>query len=204
MDTTVILADGDFPVHTVPLSILKSSPRIVCCDGAAEALLKAGLEPFSIVGDCDSVNKSIAEKYNDRLYRIAEQETNDLTKSVKWCAERGFNDLIILGGTGKREDHTLGNISLLADYALTASVKMVSDHGIFYPVLKNSSFEVEKGRQVSIFSPDPETEIYSEGLLYPLNGMKLRSWWQATLNEATGDSFSLRFTGGPLIVFLAF
>ena len=201
---TVILADGSFPKHDIPLGYLKNATRIICCDGAAGTLLEKGYEPFSIVGDCDSISSVISAKYADRIFRIDDQETNDLTKAVKWCGERGINDLVILGGTGKREDHTLGNISLLVEYAGFVNVRMITDNGIFYPLLKSTTFKSIRGQQVSIFSIDPVTEISSKGLKYPLSGMRLKNWWQATLNEALGESFSIEFNGGSLIVFLAF
>jgi len=198
---TVILANGSFPQHEIPLDCLRSAKRIICCDGAAQSLIRYGLEPFAIVGDCDSLTPEISEKYSDRIFRSSEQDTNDLTKSVKWCSENGFNDLEILGATGKREDHTIGNISLLADYAASADVKMLTDTGILFPVTESSKFGCFKGQQVSIFSINNETEITSVGLKYPLINRKLKNWWEATLNEATGSSFELDFRGGPLIVF---
>jgi thiamine pyrophosphokinase len=201
---TVILADGSFPQHDIPLGCLRNATRIVCCDGAAQSLLKFGLEPFAIVGDCDSLTPGITEKYSDRIFRSSEQDTNDLTKSVRWCGENGFTDLVILGATGKREDHTIGNISLLADYAASVNVKMLTDTGIFVPVTESIKFECFKGQQISIFSVNQETEITSGGLKYPLRNKKLKSWWEATLNEATGSSFELGFRGGPLIVFMKF
>ncbi|MGB4291749.1 MAG: thiamine diphosphokinase [Bacteroidales bacterium] len=201
---TVILADGLFPSHEIPLRYLKSAGRIVCCDGAARSLLDFGLEPLAIVGDCDSLSPQIAEKYGDRIYRVEEQETNDLTKSVNWCVERNYRDLVILGATGKREDHTIGNISLLADYARKAEVIMVTDTGFIYPVLETSEFKSFPGQYISIFSLDPETEVTSYGLKYPLKRRKLRSWWEATLNECEGRSFRLEFRGGPLLLFMKF
>ena len=201
---TVILANGKFPEHELPLGCLKNAKRIICCDGAAEALLNFGLEPFAVVGDCDSLNQRIIDKYPDKIFRDKEQDTNDLTKSVAWCSARGYNDIIILGATGKREDHTMGNISLLVEYARNITVSMISDTGIFHPVLKSTRFDSVAGQQVSIFSIDPLTEITSTGLKYPLRKMKVSNWWQATLNEAEGDSFGLEFEGGPLIVFIAF
>ena len=198
---TVILANGSFPQHEIPLGCLRSAKRIICCDGAAQSLLEFGLEPFAIVGDCDSLTPEISVKYADRIFRSAEQDTNDLTKSVRWCSENGYRDLIILGATGKREDHTIGNISLLADYAASVNVEMLTDTGIFVPVTESIRFGCFKGQQVSIFSIDPETKITSVGLKYPLVNRKLKNWWEATLNEATGSSFELDFRGGPLIVF---
>jgi thiamine pyrophosphokinase len=201
---TIILANGKFPEHKVPLDYLKNALRIICCDGAGEALLDFGLEPFAIVGDCDSLSPRIIDKYKDKIFRDKGQETNDLTKSVTWCSEKGYNDIVILGATGKREDHTLGNISLLVEYARNLNVIMVTDTGIFHPVLKSSRFKSFRGQQISVFSTDPATEITSSGLLYPLTKRKLRNWWEATLNEANGDFFELDFSQGQIIVFQKF
>jgi hypothetical protein len=41
-------------------------------------------------------------------------------------------------------------------------------------------------------------------LVYPLVRKKLRNWWEATLNEASGDKVELEFKGGGVIVFMEF
>jgi thiamine pyrophosphokinase len=201
---TAIMANGKFPDHPVPLGYLLNAKRVICCDGAADSIIDFGLEPFAIVGDCDSVHKKIAEKYQDRLFRDNDQEANDLTKAVKWCSERMYENIVILGATGKREDHTLGNISLLVDYANFIKVIMVTDAGFFIPLLKSGKIESVKGQQISVFSIDPDTKIKSSGLKYQLDKKKLSNWWTATLNEAEGNSFALDFDTGPLIVFMKF
>jgi thiamine pyrophosphokinase len=204
-DKTVILADGSYPVHEIPLYYLKNADRIICCDGSAGILIANGFIPEAIVGDLDSLDEQIALRFPERLFRDEEQKTNDLTKSVKWCIERDYNNLVILGATGKREDHTIGNISLLADYVKKVYVMMVTDTGIITPHLKSSILASFPGQQVSIFSIDPETEITSTGLRYKLEKMKPDNWWQATLNEATDYSFKLEFKGGgPLLVYRKF
>jgi thiamine pyrophosphokinase len=201
---TVILADGSFPSHEIPLGYLRNAGRIICCDGSAEALVNAGLVPDAIVGDLDSLKKAIAKRFSDRLFRDKGQETNDLTKAVKWCAERGYGEIVIVGATGKREDHTIGNISLLAEYVKDMEVIMVTDTGILLPFTTGCKVSSFPGQQVSVFSVDTETEITSKGLKYPLTKRKLKNWWTATLNEAVGTSFTLEFTGGPVIVYLEF
>jgi thiamine pyrophosphokinase len=200
----VIVADGTFPSHSVPLSYLKEASLIVCCDGSAESLVNAGLVPGAIVGDMDSLSENLTSRFADRIYLDENQETNDLTKAVMWCRESGYNDLVIVGATGKREDHTIGNISLLAEYARTIRIIMITDTGTFYPFLESCRVPSLPGQQVSVFSIDPETEITSSGLKYPLVKRKLRNWWEATLNEALGDQFELKFLGGSVIVFMEF
>jgi thiamine pyrophosphokinase len=204
VNKTVILADGSYPVHEIPLNYLRNAARIICCDGSAEPLIAGGYIPDAIVGDLDSLSMEIASRFPERLYRDDEQKTNDLTKSVKWCVARKYSDIVILGATGKREDHTIGNVSLLADYVKQANVMMVTDTGIITPHLKSSVFSSFPGQQVSIFCIDPETEISSTGLKYRLEKMKLGNWWQATLNESTDHSFELAFEGGPLLVYRKF
>jgi thiamine pyrophosphokinase len=202
--TAVILADGSFPVHHVPLGYLKDADHIICCDGSAGNLILADLEPDAIVGDLDSLDTGITESFADRLYKDSEQDTNDLTKAVKWCINKRYEEIVILGATGKREDHTIGNISLLTEYAREINVIMVTDTGTFTPLLKNSVIKCFPGQQVSIFSINPETEVTSKGLKYQLDKLRVKNWWRATLNEAEADSFELSFIGGPLIVYQKF
>lgn len=201
---TVILADGSFPEHPVPLMHLKKAERIICCDGSARSLHEAGMEPEAIVGDLDSIDPMIAGLYSDRLFRDSEQETNDLTKTVRWCINNRYDNIVIVGATGKREDHTVGNISLLAEYAREVTVVMVTDTGTFTPLLKTGIIKTFPGQQISVFSVDPGTEISTAGLKYELSGLRLGNWWRGTLNEAIGDSVEIRFDGGPVMVYQKF
>jgi thiamine pyrophosphokinase len=201
---TVVVADGTFPVNPVPLGYLKNTGKIICCDGSAENLVKAGYIPDAIVGDMDSLGKEMAERFADRIFRDLDQDTNDLTKAVQWCRKKGYNDLVIIAATGKREDHTIGNISLLAEYANFVNVKMVTDTGVFLPFLNKCAVHSVPGQQVSLFSIDPQTEITSDGLKFPLRNIKINNWWVATLNEALGDSFTLDFKNGRVIVYLKY
>lgn len=202
--TTIILADGIFPAHEIPLGYLRGDYVIVCCDGSVENLVNAGIQPGAVVGDMDSISPELKDRFADRIYIDENQDTNDLTKAVTWCSEMGYKDIIIVGATGKREDHTIGNISLLAEYIKSVNIIMVTDTGILRPFLKSSEISSFPGQQVSIFSLDPETEITSYGLRYPLRRAKLKNWWFATLNEALGESFSLEFNQGRVIVYLKY
>jgi thiamine pyrophosphokinase len=200
----VVVADGIFPEHNIPLGYLKNAKRIICCDGGTQNLLIAGMLPDAIVGDMDSLTDDLAVRFADRIFTDESQYTNDLTKAVSWCVETGYKDIVIVGATGKREDHTIGNISLLAEYVKDVNVIMVTDTGIFRPLIKSSVLSSFPGQQISIFSIDPETEVTSHGLRFPLLRTKLKNWWFATLNESLGDSFSLEFSQGRLIVYLKF
>ena len=199
---TVILANGEFPKAEKALEILKSADIIICCDGAVNNLLDFGLEPSLIIGDLDSVSDIIKQKYQDIIHHVKEQNTNDLTKAVNWCVANNILEFDILGATGKREDHSIANISLLSEYINKANVRIVSDYGVFIPIKKATEFNSFVGQQVSIFAMNPNSEISSTGLKYPLENTKLKNWWNGTLNEAISDKFSLEFNDGSFIVYL--
>lgn len=198
---TIVLANGDFPKHPVPLEFLHRAEQIICCDGAAQNLLNTGLRPDFIIGDLDSVSEEIKKQFAAILIHQAEQETNDLTKAVQFCLENKRTEITILGATGKREDHTLGNLSLLVDYAEKASVQMLTDYGVFTPLLESNTLASYPGEQISIFCLSPETKFTFHHLLYPVENRKLTSWWQGTLNEAISDSFTITFNKGKVLVF---
>jgi thiamine pyrophosphokinase len=201
-DYSVVLCDGKFPEHKIPLQCLNNARRIICCDGAAIKLLQYGKEPYSIVGDLDSLPENLIAEYGDRVFRDNDQETNDLTKAVHWCHVRNMEPVIILGATGLREDHTVGNISLLADYVEFTDVAMVTDTGVFFSMNKSKVFQCYKGQQVSIFAITPDTKITSQGLKYEVRERCFTNWNQGTLNEALSDSFHIIIDKGKVIVYL--
>lgn len=200
-----ILANGDFPTHSRPLACLKEATHLICCDGAFVSLLQyTALTPCAVVGDLDSLPTPLQKRYATLLHRDPDQNTNDLTKAFRYARRRFPNSPVtILGATGKREDHTLSNISLLADFAREAFVTLVTDTGTFHALTAPAALSCFPGQQVSIFSFDPTQPISSRGLRYPLDRLTLPRWWCAALNEAEETTFSLDFPPtSPLLVYL--
>jgi thiamine pyrophosphokinase len=198
----IIFANGEFPKHAVLQEKLRNSGMIICCDGSVQKLLDFGIEPNFIVGDMDSISEENKIKFEKILIVDENQDTNDLTKAVNFCIKNGIKTLEILGATGEREDHTLGNISLLANYADDFfSVKMFTDYGVFTPISQTTTFESFENQAVSIFSLTPETLITSGGLAYTIKNRQFHSWWEGTLNRSLGKQFTIEINSGKIIVF---
>lgn len=196
-ELTVILADGAFPAGKEALEYLNSAARIICCDGAARSLVAYGREPDRIIGDLDSLSEEFKRRFADRIEQESEQESNDLSKAFRYCCRKGYKNIVILGATGKREDHTLGNLSLLSLYnRQVPGIKIVTDYGCFTVAAESGSFESFKGMQISIIALDGDTPVSAENLKYPMDELLLHRWYQATLNEALGEKFTLTFPQG--------
>ena len=193
----VIVDAGILPRNKIVAQWLDNCSRIVCCDGAADSFLSTGRTPWRIVGDCDSVSPATRQTYSAILRRFPNQDTNDQTKAVKYLAAKGIRRIVILGATGRREDHTIGNISLLVDYLEEGiEARIYTDYGVFIPVCGSRAFTCAAGTQVSIFNFGA-TGLYAEGLRYPIRDFD--RWWQGTLNETTSREFTIYARGNYLI-----
>ncbi|MCI5719735.1 MAG: thiamine diphosphokinase [Bacteroidales bacterium] len=214
MKTAVILGAGDFPRAEYPLYLLRQANIIICCDDAFEGFLKHRDKifkgkrlPDAVVGDMDSLSPKLREEYSSIVHHFTEQEHNDQTKAFRFLMEHWPNVGIvhILGATGKREVHTIGNMSLLMEYARECGacgfpakgapyVDMVSDRATIFALTDSCSLQVGEGRPVSIFSPDNSLNIKSSGLQWPLDHVVFDNWWKATLNRASADTVTLTFS----------
>ena len=151
----------------------------------------------------DTLSASMQSRYSDIIIRETEQEHNDQTKAVRWAINnlKDIEHIYILGATGKRVDHTIGNTSLLMEYTrmfdlegMGITIEMVSDSGTAFAVNDTMEMDCGIGRQVSIFSPDNSLKIKSIGLEYPTDEVVFDNWWKATLNRAAQDTVRLEFS----------
>ncbi len=199
----IVLANGLFPVRQSVLDLLYRANMLICCDGAAHNLLGRNITPDYIVGDSDSLTDDVRSTWGDRIISVPDQDTNDLTKAILFCIGKGYRSVLIIGATGLREDHTLGNISLLQYYStLLDSVSMFSDFGFFTPITSTTRFSSCAGQQVSLFSLTPDCRLTFHGLKYPFDKNCLTSWWQGTLNEAVANEFTIELHNpGQVIVY---
>ena len=209
----VIVCNGDFPRTEYPRYLLREADFIIVCDGALSKYLRNMKAVFSkerlpdlVIGDMDSLSKSMQEKYKDLIVKVEEQDYNDQTKAFRWVMENlGEASLIrIVGATGQREDHTIGNMSLLMEYTRMFDLKdriveMVTDHGTVFAATDTFEMECGTGRKVSIFSPD---NIKSSGLQWQTGEVVFDNWWKATLNRAVDDKVRLEFSHKSLALIM--
>ena len=153
--------------------------------------------PDMIIGDGDSLSEQNHTRFADIIRYDADQQTNDQTKAVKFLLAKGLRRIAIVGATGKRDDHTLGNIALLAEYQkMGADVRSYTDYGVFIPCSGCCTFSCKAGAQVSVFNINAK-ELSSDGLSYPI--YDFTAWWQGTLNQCPTNSFSISAKGDYIV-----
>ena len=204
MDSVVILANGDFPTHPIPLRILKNTKSIICCDGAVNNLENNGRGPEFIIGDMDSISADLKDKYSKIIISKPDQDENDLRKAISWAEDNNVTKAAILGASGKRDDHSLANIFTLLQYPSKLNLTIYTNYGIFSVVKGEQKFDSFTGEQVSLFSADQNIKITSTYLKYNLNNKKLTTLYSGSLNESTNDIFTLSISHGKILVYQVF
>ncbi|MBR4755351.1 MAG: thiamine diphosphokinase [Bacteroidales bacterium] len=214
MSTAVVIGGGDFPRKPYPRELIRRADVIVCCDGSAfKAFLRNRKSifkeedrlPDAIIGDLDSLSPSLAEEYSELIVRIEEQDDNDQTKAYNYILKHfpEVDTVHFIAATGKREDHTIGNLGLLMEYARQSSpltIDMVSDYSTAFVVTDTCELVLGKGRRISLFSPDNSLTLKSKGLVWPTDEVVFDNWWPATLNKASEDVVQLIFSHKSLVL----
>ena len=204
----VIICDGNFPKTEYPRYLIRTADFAVCCDGALKKFLRNSMEIFGenrlpdlVIGDMDTLSPALQKRYSDIIIKESEQEHNDQTKAVRWVLNNidDIGAIHILGATGGRPDHTVGNMSLLMEYTRMFElgdiiIESVSDYGTIFPVNDTVEIDCGEGREISIFSPDNTLRIRSEGLMYRTDDVIFDNWWKATLNKAVRNKVRLEFS----------
>ena len=212
----VIICDGTFPKSEYPRYLIRTADFIICCDGSLVKFLRNSKAIFGeqrlpdlVIGDMDTLSESMQKRHADIIVKVEEQEHNDQTKAVRWALENldGIESIYIMGATGGRADHTIGNASLLMEYTRMfdlngINIESVTDEGTIFPVTDTTEFDCGTGREVSIFSPDNTLRIKSEGLMYPTDNVVFDNWWKATLNKSVADTVRLTFSHKSLALII--
>lgn len=197
----VVLANGEYPKARLPLDIITRHKTLVVCDGVADAYLAMSDKFDVIIGDGDSISKDVAEQYASRIIIDQDQETNDQTKAVRYLLNKGVKDISIIGAGGKREDHLLGNVSLLIDYLkLGVKARIYTNYGVFIPIQGDAVISAYLGQPVSIFNFGCMM-LDAEGLEYSIRPFS--SWWEGTLNKASETEIVIK-ADSYYLIYLAY
>jgi thiamine pyrophosphokinase len=202
--STVIVGNGETPQGRIPLQFLLRAHFIVCCDGALEKLLRIGVQPDIVIGDCDSLSNEARAKFKDIIIEDPDEECNDLQKALKYCIKQQLGPVAVLGASGLRDDHQLANLSILNMYAERMDLIMVSNYGLFSFIDKDTSFASVSGQEVSVFNFDGQAIFSFEGLQYPVQDRRFTQLWEGSLNKALCEHFTVKISSGRGMVFREF
>ncbi len=202
-DPIVVLANGAFPKSQIPLNILKKAKSIICLDGATNKLIKHGLNPTLIIGDLDSIKSQYKTKYKNIIIEQKGQKQNDLRKALNWLQKNNYKSIEVLGASGEREDHFIGNIFGILDTDYSISIQITTDSGTFQ-ILKKGDHTIPShiGQNVSFFTSKKPSKVSTYGLKYNFIDNNISDSFSYTLNESISEHFKVTVAKGRVLLFI--
>ena len=199
-DPVIIIANGDFPTHPIPIKYIENSKTIICTDGAADKLINFGRSPDFVIGDFDSTSIII----NDRPGKWIEtpnQNKTDLEKTIEWCIKNQIIKINILGCGGNREDHMIGNLFCLSKYYDQIKCKIITNESEIICYSGENHIDVKMNQQISIIATELIDDITIDGLKYNIKNEILKPSARAICNESISKQFYLKSSGKVLVFF---
>jgi len=197
----ILVLNGKLPKKDDLYIFLKNYNKIICADGAANKVIQTKLSPNLIMGDLDSIKKSILKKNNNKIIELTNQNYNDFQKILFWLKNKKYKKIDIIGMDGKRVDHLIGNFNIILKEIANFDLTVFTESGIFYTVNKKRIFKQTKGKYFSIFSLNKTNRITTTGLKYELNDKSLKSFEEGTLNIANKSNVTIE-TNKNILIFI--
>lgn len=177
-------------------------------DGGLTVVHEAGLVPAYLVGDFDTVEGCLVEQYAPQckvLRHKPEKDATDTELAIDAAMEQGAEEIVLLGATGSRMDHTLANVHMLFHVMKQGGRACILDENNRM-TLHETSFTVRKdrlfGNYVSFLPFFGEAKgVCLSGLKYPLSGQTLTAGSSLGIsNEAVSEQIEVSFTQGYLLM----
>ncbi len=210
---TVIISGGRID-RDFALSFLKQEAfdQIIAVDNGLKFLYENGIKPTWIVGDFDTAAPELVAYYRTETEIPIRQfnpvkDATDSQIAIELALELGSGEITILGGTGTRLDHVLGNIqSLMLAKKKGVSCVILDEYNRIRLIDGRLQLKKEEqyGRYVSLLPLTTEvTGVDLTGVKYPLSDYTFTSTGSAGLgvsNEITAETAEIRVKSGIFIL----
>ena len=111
MKRCVVVGGADINNYAFVRGWLRPEDFIIFCDSGLRHLEAFQAAPGLIVGDFDSHDNPHLN--TETIVLPCEKDDTDTVYAVKEAVKRGYDDFLLIGMTGGRIDHAIGNVSIL-------------------------------------------------------------------------------------------
>jgi len=210
---------GEGPEPGICRLLAQEADLIVAADSGLHAAENAGIRPDWIIGDMDSLDAVLLEKYPEKIIiRFpADKDFTDTELALDLLREKGCDAVWIAGGGGGRLDHLLAVRSLFERndfpsrwvtsaediYCLEKCVPEKKDDEKINCVNSEINFSLPLNSMVSVFPLGAgEWSAASRGLKWPLDNVIWNRGLFGISNRNLSETFSIRIINGRFMIIL--
>lgn len=194
----VVIGNGDINDYEYISSLIRNDDTIICADGGLRHAEAMGLITNVAIGDFDSYKSDIKVK---KFVYPERKDYTDGELAVQYAIDNGYDEIMLLGMTGKRLDHTLTDILLLSKYE---NSYLIDDYNEVHIVSSKLVLREKKGKTLSIIPVLSDLEgITTQGLEYSLHDETLFfGESRGNSNVVTDDTCIIEVRSGMGIVII--
>ena len=191
---SILCLNGDLPTSC----FFTEDKVIVATDGAADKLLKIGIEPSIIIGDLDSIER---DNHPERkIIYLPNQDQSDFQKALHYLAQNQLLPTIVFGIGGGFIDHILYNINIIAEnecsfYSPPLIGYVLKEHAVSNLVLTpNTKISLLAMTKAKVRTLGLNWELNDETLQFPGNN--------SCFNRTVSENITIEVLEGKLLVMI--
>ena len=198
----LIMLNGQPPRRELLEALAAEAHVLIGADAGAARLREAGMRIDYVVGDFDSVPAELLHALPaESVVHDPGQEDTDLEKALRFALTRWQRpQIVVVGTTGDRLDHVLGNVCGAVRYADRADIRFVEDHSITYFGHRRVQFEAPVATTVSLLPLGEVQGVRTRGLKWALHGETLTIGTRGVSNVVESSPVSITWEQGYLVV----
>ena len=173
----LILTGGSVNTSFVAEYIKKWNPdQVITADKGLLYAKELGIAPDIILGDFDSCDKNIMQEFStdEKIIAPCEKDDTDTGLAMLKAKEIGADEILMIGATGTRLDHVLGNIGQLVFAQKHGMKAQIVDENNRIQALESGKETIiskssQFGKYVSFIPVYEAKGVTLTGFKYPLN-----------------------------------
>jgi thiamine pyrophosphokinase len=182
----LILLNGDMRDPKSVRAAARGARAVICADGGARHAVALRLTPDFIVGDMDSLPKSLPKSWKKTLYWCDfDPERSDLDKALDFARSLGARAVHIAGVLGGGLDHELVNFAALEESAYGLDLTVIDGGTARLLGRGRHRLGLKRGERFSLLAA-PRARLSLSGARFFLRNEVLRRGSRGLGNRAEG------------------
>lgn len=206
----LIISSGTITNYNRLESVVKESDFIICADGGMDHIMKVNLLPDLVLGDLDSISENALKYIEEKNIPVQKfpsiKDTTDTGLAVDYLIEKGLEEIILMGVTGTRQDHTIANIFILNElHEKGIKGKIIDDNNIIYLIDNYLELEYVENSFISVIPiTEDGIEVSLSGFFYNLDKEKIKFGSTCGVsNKIIDENGVVRIHKGKALVFIS-
>jgi thiamine pyrophosphokinase len=197
----VLVLNGDPPTSSRLKQLAKKFP-VYAADGGAAACLAAAIRPEAVVGDFDSL--SLTSLPSDWFtHHYPEQDRTDFQKVLSYLPKE-IDELLVLGGFGRRLDHFITNLLIAMDLPEKVKIRFEGDGQLIHRITPSNSFSqsLVLGSTLSLLPISKVSGVQTSGLKWNLSNADLGPGIQLGQSNQVEGPVEIKIQSGNLYLWV--